>query len=245
MRADLVPGATFPDLQLPDHIGTERTLSGIAAKQPLVLAFVRGWWCPKEVVRLRNLVAMQEEIEVEYGRVAAITVDPPQVNGALRVGLGATFPFLSDEDRRVGEELDLLELTDTRHRPHLPYTFLLDSALSIRRIWLGYWFWGNPHPDELRAGLREVNRSEQPTFDAQRVWATGGAGSPASGIAGEVVWIHEDAGGREISRGVHIGIVPARGDAVGADRYGRPWLVHEVESENGTTALHLRREPVT
>jgi peroxiredoxin len=68
MRSDLVPGNAFPDLRLPEHTGTPRTLSAIADNKPLLLAFVRGWWCPKEQIRLRNLVAMQDEIQREYGR---------------------------------------------------------------------------------------------------------------------------------------------------------------------------------
>ena len=100
MRSDLVPGNPFPDLRLPDHTGAPRRLSLIADNHPLVVAFVRGWWCPKEQIRLRNLVAMQDEIQREYGRIAVITVDSPYVNGAFRAGLGADFPFLSGAARR-------------------------------------------------------------------------------------------------------------------------------------------------
>jgi len=134
----LAPGNRFPELTLPDNTGASLSLDGIASSQPLVLCFVRGWWCPKEQVRVRGLVEMQDEIQREYGRIAVVTVDEPYVNGAFRAGLGAAFPFLSDEDRTVAEELDLLELTDERHRPYLPFTFVLDSTLRIRRIWCGF-----------------------------------------------------------------------------------------------------------
>ena len=93
---------------------------------------------------------MQDEIQREYGKIAAATVDGPYVNGAFRAGVGADFPFLSDEDRRVAEELDLIELTDQKHRPYLPMTFVLDSALRIHGVWCGFWFWGNPTSEELR-----------------------------------------------------------------------------------------------
>jgi peroxiredoxin len=87
---------------------------------------VHGSWCPKEQVRLRNLVDAQDELQREYGRIAVATVDEPYVNGAFRAGIGADFPFLSDEERRIADELDLLELTDELHRPLLPYTLVLD-----------------------------------------------------------------------------------------------------------------------
>ena len=105
--AELDPGQAFPDISLSDHTGTELSLTAAADQHPLVLCFVRGWWCPKEQVRLRGLVEMQEEIQREYGRLAAVTVDEPYVNGALRAGLGASFPFLSDEDHAVAKELDV------------------------------------------------------------------------------------------------------------------------------------------
>jgi len=234
MRDDLAPGNVFPDLRLPEHTGKELALSEIAAGQPLVLCFVRGWWCPKEQVRLRTLVDMQEELQREYGKVAVVTVDGPYANGAFRAGLGAAFPFLSDEERRVARELDLLEETDAKHLPFLPYTFLLDSLRVVRQVWCGFWFWGNPTPEELRQGLRQITREEQPSFEPQRTWREGARG----GIAAERVWIKEDAEGREIQRGAFEGAVPEIGEPAGGEGVdGRPWLLHRVDGNE----LHLRK----
>ena len=242
MRADLVAGAPFPDFRLPEHTGRELSLREIAKGQPLVLNFVRGWWCPKEQVRLRMLVTMQETIEREYGALCAVTVDAPYVNGAFRAGIRAGFPFLSAEDRRVADELDLLELSDAKHRPYLPYTFVLDSNLRIHGSWCGFWYWGHPTPDELRLALREITRREQPTFDPQRVWRDGGSAPSDAGIEGEVVWIREDDEGREIQRGVHRGEMPEVGDEVGEVGVdGRPWLLHEIDRRGDRVALRLRK----
>jgi peroxiredoxin len=242
MRPDLVPGNPFPDISLPEHTGRELSLAEIASRQPLVLCFARGWWCPKEQVRLANLVGLQEEVQREYGRVAVVTVDEPYVNGAFRAGLGADFPFLSDEERRIAEDLDLLELTDELHRPFLPLTFVLDSNLVIRKVWCGFWYWGNPTPDELRLALREITREEQPTFDPQNVWASSGAAPPGAGISGEVIWIRESSEGRELWRGVHEGSVPEVGDELDRSSVdGRPWVVQEVEQEDGRVAIHVRK----
>jgi peroxiredoxin len=243
MRDDLVPGNPFPDLRLPDTTGTERALSEIARGQPLVLAFVRGWWCPKEQVRLRNLVGLQDELQREFGRLAAVSVDEPYVNGAFRAGLGGAFPFLSDPDRNVAVELDLLELTDETHRPFLPFTFLLDSRLVIWRIWCGFWYWGNPTADELRLGLREIVAAEQPSYDPQGVWRAGGAAPAAAGIDAPVVWLRTSSQGHELWRGIHEGPVPAIGDELGRSRVdGRPWVVRRVEDDEGRTAIHVSKE---
>jgi peroxiredoxin len=239
----LVPGKPFPDVSLPEHTGRELSLSKIASRQPLVLCFARGWWCPKEQVRLANLVGLQDEIQREYGRIAVVTVDEPYVNGAFRAGLGAAFPFLSDEDRRVAGELDLLELTDELHRPYLPFTFVLDSNLTIRNVWCGFWHWGNPTPDELRLALREITNAEQPSFDPQAVWESGGAAPPGAGIEADVLWIRENSKGQELWRGAHEGYVPAVGEEVGRSVVdGRPWIVAEVERVGGRTAIHLRKQ---
>jgi peroxiredoxin len=236
MRSDLVPGNPFPDLRLPDHTGRERSLSEIAARQPLILCFFRGWWCPKEQVRLRMLVEIQETIQREYGQIAVVTVDEPYVNGTLRAGVGARFPFLSDEDRAVATDLDLLEVTDEKHLPYLPFTFVLDSLLRIHTSWCGFWFIGNPSGHELRIALREVTRAEQPTFDPQAVWEAGGS-APA-----EAIWIREDGSGREIQRGVLDGDIPEEGATVRRSTVdGRPWIVHAVEQDGGTTVVHLRK----
>ena len=242
MRDDLVPGTVFPDVRLPEHTGRELSLSEIASGEPLVLCFVRGWWCPKEQVRVRLLVSLQEELQREYGKIAAVTVDEPYVNGAFRAGVGASFPFLSDEDRRVADELDLLELTDSKHRPYLPFTFVLDSQRRIHGVWCGFWFACNPTPDELRRALREIVRAEQPTHEPQRVWRAGGSAPVDEGIEADAVWVHEDDDGREFQRGVHEGDVPDLGTQLGrsiVDR--RPWLVHEIERTNGRVLLHLRK----
>jgi peroxiredoxin len=246
LRKDLHPGGQFPDLRLPDHTDRERSLSELADGQPLVLAFVRGWWCPKEQVRLRMLVSMQEAIQREYGAIVVVTVDEPYVNGALRAGLGADFPFLSDRDRAVARELGLLELTDAKHLPYLPLTFVLDSIRRIQGVWCGFWYWGNPTPEELRQALREITRREQPTFDPQAVWQAvsqgGGSAATTAGIEAAAIWIREDADGREIQRGVHTGDEPEVGEELGKSAVdGRPWLVHSVEREGDRVAVHLRK----
>ena len=243
MREDVAVGSEFPDLRLPEHTGKELALSEIANQQPLVLAFVRGWWCPKEQVRVRNLVDAQEEIQREYGRIAAVTVDEPYVNGAFRAGVGADFPFLSDEARRVADELDLLEVTDELHQPFLPYTFLLDSNRVIRNVWCGFWYWGNPTIEELRLALREITSAEQPTFDPQAVWSAGGAAAPDAGIDGEAVWIRENSSGQELWRGVHRGDVPEVGAELGRSMVdGRPWVVRRIERKDGRVGIHVSKE---
>ncbi len=154
---DISPGSHFPDLDLIDHSGNDRMLSELAADDPLVLQFYRGWWCPKEQTFFQRLVRLQNEMEVAYSRIVSVSIDPPVVQAAFRAGLGARWTFLSDEDRRWQDRLPLVETTDTAHRPYLPCVLSLFPDLTIHAAYNGYWFWGRPSSEELRQDLRTIS----------------------------------------------------------------------------------------
>jgi len=153
----LEAGRPFPDLELTDHGGNRRSLSALAAGDPLVVHCYRGWFCPKERAFFTRLHAFQQELEVAYSRLVSISVEPPEVQAAFRAGLDARWTFLSDADRSALEQLDLRESTDTVHDPYLPTVFTLHPDLMIHRIYNGYWFWGRPTMEELRRDLREIS----------------------------------------------------------------------------------------
>lgn len=155
----------FPDLKLPDHTGRPRTLTELAAGDPLVLVFSRGWWCPKEQRHLRRLVELQDELDVAYSRLVVVSVDPPEVQAAFRAGLGARFTFLSDAGRRYLDELGLRETTDTVHNPYRPAAFTLFPDLRVHRAYNGYWYWGRPTLEELRQDLRVITAAVRPDWE--------------------------------------------------------------------------------
>jgi peroxiredoxin len=157
-ESDLAPGSSFPDLDLPDHTGRARTLSELAGGDPVALITSRGWWCPKEQRYLREIRRLQDEFEVGYARLVVVSVDEPEVQSAFRAGLGATFTFLSDSERRWLDRLGLRETTDTLHHPYRPAGFTLFPDLRIHRAYNGYWYWGRATMEELRRDMREVTR---------------------------------------------------------------------------------------
>lgn len=168
MRSDLVAGARFPDLELPDSNGSTRTLTELAGGDPLLLTFYRGFWCPKEQAFFRRLVELQAEAEVAYSRFVSVSIDPPEVAAAFRAGLGARWTFLCDQDRRYLDELELRETTDTDHEPYAPAAFTLFPDLTICASYNGYWFWGRPTLEELRADFRAMTREIRPDWDVPR-----------------------------------------------------------------------------
>lgn len=165
MHDDLRPGGHFPDLELSDHAGNPRRLSALVGGDPTLVHFYRGWWCPKEQRFLRNLVALQDEVEVAYTRIVSVSIDPPDAASVFRAGLGARWTFLCDPERRYVDALELRETTDTLNDPYVPAAFVLRPNLEVHACWNGYWYWGRPTNEELRQSFREVTRDIRPDWE--------------------------------------------------------------------------------
>jgi peroxiredoxin len=107
---------------------------------------------------LANYVAhLQPELLVNYCKLVVISVDGPMLNREIRDGLAATFPFLSDEDKKLITELEIVDSTDRYHSPvAIPYTFVLDRDRSIYKIYNGWWYLGRPTVEELRMDFRAL-----------------------------------------------------------------------------------------
>jgi peroxiredoxin len=118
-------------------------------------------------VQLRHFVEFQQELAVNYCKLAVVSVDTPEANAAFRAGLGATFPFLSDQDRMVVTQLDMTESSKSRGITAIPYTFSLLPDLTVHNLYCGYWYVGRPTLDELRKDLREMMKQVRSDFDPQ------------------------------------------------------------------------------
>jgi len=165
MRPDIVPGATFPDYELPDHENVSRRLSEIQGEDPLVLTLARGHYCPKEHHQHLELAASYPKFVVGYTRLATIATDEHHTLQEFRNSVGAQWPFLSDPGRIVQKDLDIQEYTDPDNDPMIPHTIVLKPGLVVHKIYNGYWFWGRPSFDELWRDLREVSREIRPDWD--------------------------------------------------------------------------------
>ena len=104
---------------------------------------------------------------MNYCKLAVVSTDRPDIGAAFRAGLGATYTFLSDADRKAITRLDMVEIT----RPGfehglvaLPYTFSLYPDLTIHKIYNGWWFVGRPTLEELRQDLRAIMEKCRPDY---------------------------------------------------------------------------------
>ena len=116
---------------------------------------------------MRLLTEFQQELEINYCKLAVVSVDPPEVNAAFRTGLGAHFPFLSDKDRVVIKQLDMVETSKSRGETAIPYAFSLMPDLTVHNIYCGYWYVGRPTVEELRQDLRAMMKTLRRDFDPQ------------------------------------------------------------------------------
>jgi peroxiredoxin len=165
MRADIVPGATFPNYELSDHHGKHRSLADLQGSDPLVLVLSRGGFCPKERRQHEGLLHLHREMQVGYCRLVTISTDNLLETNEFRGGVGAAWTFLSDPGRKVQKDLDIAEYTDPQHNPMIPHTLVLEPGLRVFKIYNGYWFFGRPTVEELRHDLRAVLQRCRPDWE--------------------------------------------------------------------------------
>jgi peroxiredoxin len=168
MRADIVPGAVFPNYELPDQTGRHRTLLELQHGDPMIVVLSRGAYCPKDRRQHEGLVTLHRELEVGYCQLVTISTDNLLQTNEYRTGVGAHWPFLSDPARVVQKDLDIAEYTDAVHNPMVPHTIVLEPELVIFKVYMGYWFFGRPTVEELRHDLRAVLERRRPDWDISR-----------------------------------------------------------------------------
>ncbi|MDP8956433.1 MAG: redoxin domain-containing protein [Actinomycetota bacterium] len=168
MRADIQVGGAFPDYELTDHTGKRRKLSELQGDDPMIVVLSRGHFCPKDRRQLRNYVEFYPELKVGYTKIVTISTDNLLETNEFRDALGAQWPFLSDQKRKVQKDLDIQEYTDPQHDPMIPYTLVLEPRLKIFKIYNGYWYWGRPSVEDLRRDLREFFEKIRLDWDISR-----------------------------------------------------------------------------
>ncbi len=165
MRTDIVPGATFPDYELPDHTGHRRRLSELQGIDPMILHIARGSFCPKEHQMGLQLAGSQSQIEVGNARLVTISTEHLRELNEFRLSFGAQWTFLSDPHHKVGQDLEIEEYTDPERAPVIPHTIVLEPDLIVYKIYNGYWYWGRPSMAELHQDLREIFQRVRPDWD--------------------------------------------------------------------------------
>ena len=212
---------------------------------------------------MRQLVEFQHELRVNYGKLVVVSADPPLVQAAFRAGLGAQWTFLSDEQRTIIKQINILDETEGEYAYRAqPYTFVLRPDLGIHAIYNGWYFVGRPTNEELRHDLRTIMESRSDyryeAYDTpevgkiripQQEWANGTPSLGANGLPitqGVVSWFDLNAGIGMIAREgsgedvfFHFTALPGQGYRT--IRPGIPVQFEVVETRTGPTARNIQQ----
>lgn len=276
MTTNLSVGDTFPDATLPDQRGKSVRLSsltrpsqmdmhlGLTDGYPLILIFGRGFFCPRDQQQFRQLVQFQSELAVNYCKLATVSADPPLVSAAFRAGLGATWPFLSDESRELIKQINILDETEGEYAYRSqPYTFVLRADFTIEKIYNGWWYVGRPTLEELRQDLRTIMaRRRDYAYEAyatpetqqiripQQAWANGAPPLGENGlpvVSGSVRWFDLVSGNGGITRDdtgdeVFFNFTAIPGEGYRTIRPGTAVRFELVKHANGATARNVQAQ---
>ena len=83
----------------------------------------------------------------------------------MRIATGAHWPYLCDKDLEVQRTLEIEEYTDSHHDATVPHTVILSPGLKVEKVYVGYWFWGRPSPEQLWLDLQEVFARTKEDYD--------------------------------------------------------------------------------
>lgn len=112
--------------------------------------------CPRDQQQTRQLVEFQRELTV--------SADPPLVQAAFRAGLGAQWTFLSDEQRVVIKQLNILDETEGEYACRSqPYTLVLVLTCASMPSTTAGTSWGGPPPRSC--GARDLRATMQSRSD--------------------------------------------------------------------------------
>lgn len=275
MTTRLKVGNTFPNFELPNHQKELMQLSqftqpslidkklGFLDGYPLILVFYRGFFCPRDQQQLRQLVQFQDELAVNYCKLATLSVDPPLVQAAFRAGLGAQWAFLADEKREIIKQINILDETEGEYAYRAqPYTFVLRPDLTIHKIYNGWFFVGRPTLEELRLDLRAIieTRSDycyeaydkpevQQIRIPQQEWMHGTPTLGASGLPvakGVVSWFDDHAGNgliaQDVGDDVFFNFTAIPGEGYRTLKPGTRVNFEIVESKFGLTARNVQKQ---
>jgi peroxiredoxin len=166
MSKNLAPGTTIPDFELPDEAGDTHRLSDLQGDNILVLHLSRGEHCPRERMHHRELLRFHEWCSVAFTELVTIMPNVQHDVFKMKIATGARWTFLSDEDLEVRDHFDIDEYTDVHHDyAVVPHTVILSPGLVIEKVYVGYWFWGRPSPEQLWTDLGAIHARIKPDFD--------------------------------------------------------------------------------
>jgi len=152
-------GQKVPDIQVTDLDGKDVKLSELYAKQPILLSFYRGGWCPFCNFEIHEMTKAFPEYQKLGVLPVAVSVDKPDQEAKMKATYDIPFPVLSDSDAKMIEAFHVVNKLDdagiekmkgfgvdlesysgkAHHEIAIPSFFLIDKTGTVR--------WAHSDPD--------------------------------------------------------------------------------------------------
>ena len=126
----------------------------------------RGEHCPRERQHQKLMVPFHEMCPVAFTELVTIlpgelhdyVQDANRHRRALDVP-GRRRPRAADPCSKSANTR-----TSTTPPTTVPHTLVLAPGLVIDKVYVGYWFWGRPSPNQLWEDLQDLHRRIKPDF---------------------------------------------------------------------------------
>ena len=118
-----------PPFSLPSGDGKQVSLADFKGKQPVLILFYRGNWCPYCMDQLDNYQALLPELEKYKIQLIAVSTDNKSSIKNTSRRFGQKYIFLSDKDLVVTRQYGI---GNEKNLPH-PALFLIDRQGNL--IW--------------------------------------------------------------------------------------------------------------
>ena len=103
----LLIGENIPEINLPDATGKNFDLNSAIARQPTILIFYRGGWCPYCNKQLSGIQEIESELKKMGYQIIAISTDSPDNLKASAAKNKLEYTLLSDADLNVSKQFGL------------------------------------------------------------------------------------------------------------------------------------------
>lgn len=138
-------GKPAPAFTLPDSDGNPTSLVDINSKQPVLLLFYRGDWCPFCMSQLDSIKAVLPQLKEQGIQVIAISPDEQAAAKNTRRQFGQGFIFLSDEDSGVISEFGIARDDQLPH----PAVYLIKQGGEVAWFYASEDYKKRPTGDQL------------------------------------------------------------------------------------------------
>jgi len=167
----LLIGENIPAIHIPDATGNDFDLNSAIARQPTLLIFYRGGWCPYCNKQLSGLQEIENELKKIGYQIIAISTDSPDNLKVSATKNKLDYTLLSDADLTVSKQFGLAYKAPVAYDKLLPASsggkniekllpvpsvFIISKKGNIRFEYINVDFKQRINPDLLKAVAQAV-----------------------------------------------------------------------------------------